>query len=113
MTNPERVEWESRSHQNEVQPGEGEPDDLELRNSHERRRQFGPEPGRRQEREAMVAMEVEELDQAGYGSDGGGNSESGTGGYSGALESDGSGSGASSGSEVDCANTPTPICYQI
>ena len=96
-----------------MQPGEGEPDDLELRNSHERRRQFGPEPGRRQEREAMVAMEVEELDQAGYGSDGGGNSESGTGGYSGALESDGSGSGASSGSEVDCANTPTPICYQI
>ena len=32
----------------------------------------------------MVAMEVEELDQAGYGSDDGENSESGGGGYSGA-----------------------------
>ena len=33
----------------------------------------------------MVAVEVEELDQAGYGSDDGENSESGGGGYSGAL----------------------------
>ena len=63
----------------------------------------------------MVAMEVEELDQAGYGSDDGENSESGGGGYSGALESDGGGTGTVLLRilRLTAPTTPTPICYQI